>query len=224
MVQEDSGWAIYCSNEECGCQFGLYSSRLDMIPAWNRRVGDVLPAELTEEQLDAFLLQTGVMDKLLARMKDVPPSPDWQAELDKLGDALQVQPDEMTEVTTRPITPSYNPIVMIPEDAWNRLQARLASLDVGLTVNEYQLSEDNPRVGGIVLRRMLQRDGSIKWAIYDGSNVVLSREYEDGDPWEYEPLPSSRDEAYLKRCRYDSIEEALQHWQVWLQRRPAHAE
>lgn len=86
----------------------------------------------------------------------------------------------------------------------------------GLTVNEYQLSEDSPRIGGITLRRMPQRDGTIKWAIYDGGFWVLSKEYEDGDPWEYEPIPSSRNDEYLARCRYDSIEEALWHWQKWL--------
>jgi hypothetical protein len=30
--------------------------------------------------------------------------------------------------------------------------------------------------------------------------------------WEYEPSPSNRDEEFLKRCRWDSAEEALEFW------------
>jgi len=42
------------------------------------------------------------------------------------------------------------------------------------------------------------------WAVKDG-NYCLNK---DGE-WEYEPMPSSRDEGFLKRCRFESAEEAL---------------
>lgn len=48
-----------------------------------------------------------------------------------------------------------------------------------------------------------QRDGSVKWAVRrDGS--CLAR---DG-MWEYEPMPSSRDDEFMARCRFSSVDEA----------------
>lgn len=74
-----------------------------------------------------------------------------------------------------------------------------------LVVNEYQL-EGGGRFDAddITLRRMPQRKGADKWAIYN-RGAVLSK---DGD-WEYEPTPSSRTDEYLQRCRFDSMQEAL---------------
>ena len=48
-----------------------------------------------------------------------------------------------------------------------------------------------------------QRDGSILWAVtYFGD--VLNR----GGEWEWEPLPSSRDDDFIARTRFCSIEDA----------------
>jgi hypothetical protein len=58
--------------------------------------------------------------------------------------------------------------------------------------------------GTTTLELRSDRGGKKKWAIVD--NGVLNKK---GD-WEYEPLPSSRDDAFLERTRFDSIEEALQ--------------
>lgn len=58
-----------------------------------------------------------------------------------------------------------------------------------------------------VIERCSQRDGSFKWAIRrSGSCLAL-----DG-LWEFEPMPSSRDEEFLARCRYDSAEAAYATW------------
>lgn len=85
---------------------------------------------------------------------------------------------------------------------------------VAMVGNEYQLQGGGPYDRyDFTLRRMRQIKGPDKWAVYRNGSP-LSKEGE----WEYEPIPSSRDDAYLKRCRYDSIEEALRHWQEWLQR------
>ncbi len=43
-----------------------------------------------------------------------------------------------------------------------------------------------------------------KWAVRR-SHSCLSK---DGE-WEYEPMPSSRDDAFYARCRFDFLEEAM---------------
>lgn len=43
----------------------------------------------------------------------------------------------------------------------------------------------------------------VKRAAFDGP--VLAK----NGGWEYDPLPSSRDEAFYRRCRFDSFEEAI---------------
>lgn len=50
---------------------------------------------------------------------------------------------------------------------------------------------------------------------YDGARwtvrrhgYCLNREAE----WEYEPMPSSRDDEFFGRCRFDSLEEAVEMW------------
>lgn len=47
----------------------------------------------------------------------------------------------------------------------------------------------------------------IRWAIRDAGYCMAK----DGR-WEYEPLPSSRTDAFLKRCRYNSVKDALEVW------------
>lgn len=74
-----------------------------------------------------------------------------------------------------------------------------------LTVNEYQVAGGGPRdVRNVTLRRMPQRTGPDLWAMYDGGSVLDK----DGD-FVYEPLPSSRDEAYFAQHRFGSAQEAL---------------
>lgn len=75
-----------------------------------------------------------------------------------------------------------------------------------LRVNVYQLDEFEgiettlERVG----RRPNEPD---RWAIREFSHCLNK-----AGKWEYEPSPSERDEAFLKRCRWDSAEEALAFW------------
>ena len=51
-----------------------------------------------------------------------------------------------------------------------------------------------------------RRDGieRTRWAVTD-MGLVLAQNGE----WEFEPIPSSRDEDFLERCRFDSFDEAL---------------
>lgn len=64
-----------------------------------------------------------------------------------------------------------------------------------------------PKYGGSKtadIERRDQRDATQLWAVKDGSCCLAK----DGE-WEYEPLPSSRDEEFIARCRYATKEEAL---------------
>lgn len=83
----------------------------------------------------------------------------------------------------------------------------------GLVVNEYQVDGQGYPWDDIVLRRMPQGKGPDKWAIYKGG-IVLDR----SGHFVYEPLPSNRDEDFMRRCRFDTPQEALARYR---QQRPA---
>lgn len=75
------------------------------------------------------------------------------------------------------------------------------------TVSEYVI-EGEPRLrgmGDIRVCRCKQVGGGVKWAVRGVLGDCLNR---DGE-WEDEPLPSSRSDDFLARCRFDSAEEAL---------------
>lgn len=71
----------------------------------------------------------------------------------------------------------------------------------GFIITRYE-SEKFP---GITIERRLQRDNSVKWAVCRGGSCLAS----DG-LWEYEMMPANRDDGFLSRCRFDSLEEAMQ--------------
>jgi hypothetical protein len=82
-----------------------------------------------------------------------------------------------------------------------------------LTPTVYQLVEEvdtgGEYVRGITLERCKQRDGSYKWAIRSHGQVMTKT-----GKWEYEPMPSSRTDAFLKRARFDSVDEAVWTFRV----------
>lgn len=56
----------------------------------------------------------------------------------------------------------------------------------------------------VLIQRSRQIEGPALWAVrFNGS--VLNKQGE----WEWEPMPSSRDDEFLARCRWDSAEEAI---------------
>jgi len=57
---------------------------------------------------------------------------------------------------------------------------------------------------GITVERCQQRDGRDLWAVRSGPNCLDK----DGD-WVYEPLPSSRDDAWLAMHRWQTLAEAM---------------
>jgi hypothetical protein len=54
-----------------------------------------------------------------------------------------------------------------------------------------------------VVQARTQRDNSVLWSVSDGFHVLNKK----GD-WEYEPIPSSRDDAFIARTRWATAEEA----------------
>lgn len=53
------------------------------------------------------------------------------------------------------------------------------------------------------LERCRGREGVVRYAIRQGG-LCLNK----NGKWEYEPLPSSRTEAFFRRCRWDRFEDA----------------
>jgi hypothetical protein len=76
-------------------------------------------------------------------------------------------------------------------------------------------AKDNPEDFKIVkyqygnTRTTVEYRGDGKWAVND-CGFVLSRTGE----WEYEPLPSSRTDDFIARCRFDNLEEAFEACRV----------
>jgi hypothetical protein len=53
--------------------------------------------------------------------------------------------------------------------------------------------------GDVQIEAAKQRDGSTLWAVRCGSSCLNKQ-----GQWEYEPMPSSRDNQFFERCRYSS--------------------
>ncbi len=62
---------------------------------------------------------------------------------------------------------------------------------------------DCPRI-----HRMGQIKGPDKFAVRSHGNCLDK----DGD-WVYEPMPSSRDDGFMKSCRFDSFEDAVKTYE-----------
>ena len=75
---------------------------------------------------------------------------------------------------------------------------QLGVLLEGCTVTAYDAGQD------VRIEAAKQMDGSTKWAIRSrGSVMGITGE------WEWEPLPSSRDDEFMMRCRFSTPAEAL---------------
>lgn len=80
-------------------------------------------------------------------------------------------------------------------------------INARLVCTEFQLREDfeSLRSGNATFNRMISPSyKGEKWAVRRMSSCLAK----DGE-WEYEPIPSSRDDAFYASCRFDSLEEAL---------------
>lgn len=61
------------------------------------------------------------------------------------------------------------------------------------------------------LERCAQKRSGFKWAARRCSGYCINRDGELED----EPQPSSRDDTFLERCRFDSAAEAYAAWAKW---------
>lgn len=81
---------------------------------------------------------------------------------------------------------------------------------IELVVRSYYL-----KVDGILSEDMLdiclQRTEGVKWAVRRINKECLNKNGE----WEVEPLPFERNEEFLKRCRFDTKEEAIETYIRW---------
>ena len=59
-------------------------------------------------------------------------------------------------------------------------------------------------LNSVTIEERIQPDGKSLWSVNQSGNVMGM----DGE-WELEPMPSNRDEEFYRRCRFNSIEEAL---------------
>lgn len=62
--------------------------------------------------------------------------------------------------------------------------------------------------GDAQIQEVPRQDGPPRWAIRD----QFSRCMNTSGEWEDEPRPSSRDDAFFARCRWDSVDEAFVAW------------
>lgn len=73
-------------------------------------------------------------------------------------------------------------------------------------ITKYTIDGDPRRLGAddIHIERAKQIEGPPKWAVRRMGECLNKQ----GD-WEYEPMPSSRDDEFLARCRFDTPEQAF---------------
>ena len=95
------------------------------------------------------------------------------------------------------------------EDALNGIGTGFINAPVNTlplaTVASYELP-------GEVLLESVKGFQGIRWALRNDRRYCLNKEGE----WEYEPMPSSRDDDFYARCRWDTVEEAYDAWKTHL--------
>lgn len=72
---------------------------------------------------------------------------------------------------------------------------------IPLVISAYALPGDGQ------IERCSQCNGTFKWAIRRSGSCMNN----EGE-WEFEPMPSSRDDEFMARCRYESAESAYAAW------------
>lgn len=79
-----------------------------------------------------------------------------------------------------------------------------------LKVMSYLLKEDKEQAIITTLERAFKRDSNDKWAIRALGHCLNKYGF-----WEFEVLPSNRDDDFLERCRWNTAEEALEFWKKY---------
>jgi hypothetical protein len=79
-----------------------------------------------------------------------------------------------------------------------------AAILPGAGIDAYYMPTTKPYGDEVKVQRSRQLDGSEKWAVRK-LGECLNKQGE----WEWEPMPSSRDDEFIARCRFDSAQEAI---------------
>jgi len=78
---------------------------------------------------------------------------------------------------------------------------------IDLEIIAYQLQHDEFACINVTLNLRRGDHGAKRWAISEMGYVLNKK-----GRWEMEPIPSSRTDAFYRRCRFDTAEEALAFW------------
>jgi hypothetical protein len=77
---------------------------------------------------------------------------------------------------------------------------REEAVPAGVRVESYSLADAE-----IEILRVKQLSGPDKWKAFHGGCYCLNK----SGQWELEPMPSSRDDDFINRCRFDTAQEAM---------------
>lgn len=101
--------------------------------------------------------------------------------------------DDMIDALPEPATP-------VPEAA----AVPAVGQEARYGIDCYYLPTTKRGGSEVKVQRTRQMNGPDKWSVRLDGNCLNKR----GD-WEWEPMPSSRDDEFLNRCRFETLEEAL---------------
>ena len=91
------------------------------------------------------------------------------------------------------------------------------NLDKRLIPCAYRIGDLHNWPSALEIRESLQSGGIIKWRITRYGTADYPYVLNKSGVWEWEPQPSSRTDAFLERCRFDTLEEAtkaaLEDWE-----------
>jgi hypothetical protein len=74
----------------------------------------------------------------------------------------------------------------------------------GVVIDAYALPPKRPLDSGVKIQRARQLEGPDLWAVRYSSDCLNK-----SGEWEWEPMPSSRGDAFLARCRFATADEAI---------------
>jgi hypothetical protein len=74
----------------------------------------------------------------------------------------------------------------------------------GVVIDAYAMPPKRPLDSGVKIQRARQLEGPDLWAVRYSSDCLNK-----SGEWEWEPMPSSRDDAFIARCRFATADEAI---------------
>lgn len=112
----------------------------------------------------------------------------------EIGRAIKTEIADVIEVPVPPgLAPTPKPQAQ-PESAGD-------SVDAAPIIAAYQITEG---MNGIKVERVQQIKGPAKWAVRCNGNVLSVQ-----GEWDWEPMPSSRDDDWLEKFRFDNAQDAI---------------